>query len=216
MAPNTQTTLDPQLAAEFRARLKGLQDAIADLELVANLALGVPPPPPATPDPARFDIYQFRPEQTCLRQARLWLWAVALASVAFFIYTLLAAWFAPPCRPPVMLFILAVIWGVAPPLFWWFEWFFVFRYYRNADNLETFKYGAQLSLAIWAAVVVSIAAYSNSDYFKPAAPSDGKPSSCLYEARQFHGRWSLWHASTWALSADVPASASEAHLGRKE
>ncbi|MEX3943318.1 EI24 domain-containing protein [Paraburkholderia sp. BR10937] len=145
--------------------------------------------------------------------ARWWLRFFAIVSVVALIYTLLAAWFAPPCRPPVGLFILAVFWGVVPPLFWWFQWFYVFPKYRNEHRLETFKYGAQSALAIWAAVVVALAAYSTSDFFKPAAPDKdkpGQPGLCLYEARQFHGRWSLRDASTWSLSADVPVQAPSA------
>ncbi|MEX3937674.1 hypothetical protein AB4Y32_39165 [Paraburkholderia phymatum] len=115
---------------------------------------------------------------------RVLLWAGGVVSVVLLIMTVWDASYAPPCTRPVGLFKWAVFWGMAPPLFWWWQWFYVFPSHRNADNLETFKYGAQQALAIWAAVVVGLATYATSDYFKPPPlGTDGKPGTCLYEKR---------------------------------
>lgn len=67
---------------------------------------------------------------------------------------------------------LAVGWVIVPPIFFFYEYHFLFRNreYGVARNLEKFKYGQQVSIAIWAGIAVSLVALSNADHFKQKAP----------------------------------------------
>ncbi|MCX5538093.1 hypothetical protein M3A49_01020 [Paraburkholderia sp. CNPSo 3076] len=188
----------PQLAAaddalekllrveEFKQRLRDIKAPVEQLELAANLALGQAIPPAL--DFTRFNVYPplhgkfwSRAPDAWWRQGQFWFWSGGLASLFLLAITVWVALSAPPCDRPDSVIVAAILWGVVPPIFWWWHWFFFFPPHRNADSLETFKYGAQLALAIWAAVVVGLAAYSTSDYFKPPPLDDnGEPRACPY------------------------------------
>jgi hypothetical protein len=108
----------------------------------------------------------------------LWQRVGAVLGVLALAYTAYAAYTAPPCRQADWLLVLAVAWGVLPPLWWWIEFFFIYPRHHSVDKFEVLKHAAQASLAIWAPIAVALAAYGSSDYFKPTKPSD-----CLYVAR---------------------------------
>jgi hypothetical protein len=91
------------------------------------------------------------------------------------LFTAYAIYVAEPCEPPVRLFYLAVAWGVWPPAWWWFEYFFIFPKYYTQEKFEAFKHGAQASLGIWAPIAVGLFAYASSDVFKEPVP----PTKCF-------------------------------------
>ena len=66
-----------------------------------------------------------------------------------------------PCHRPGALIILTGVWGFAPPVWAWFEFFYIFPKFGNKGALDTLKYGHQVSLAIWAAVAVGLGAYAS-------------------------------------------------------
>lgn len=105
-----------------------------------------------------------------------WQRAGALIGAGGLVYTVRAVYDAPPCALPEELFLLAALWGVLPPLWWWVEFFYIFPRHHTAEKFELLKHGAQASLAIWAPIAVALAAYSSSDYFKPPEPSQ----ACVY------------------------------------
>jgi hypothetical protein len=88
------------------------------------------------------------------------------------LWTAQLAYDAPACETPRKLILLAALWGVWPPLWWWIEFFFIYPRHHTPEKFELLKHGAQASLAIWAPIAVALAAYSASDYFK--APEEGK------------------------------------------
>jgi hypothetical protein len=83
------------------------------------------------------------------------------------------------------IYLLAVLWAVVPPIWFWFEYFFIYKPFGNPDAFEAFKHGQQLSVAIWAAVTLSLTGLASSDHFKPepgkrnvnSNPQPVKPSS---------------------------------------
>ncbi len=109
-----------------------------------------------------------------------WQRAGATIGILALLYTAYTAYVAPPCAPARDLLVLAVLWGVVPPLWWWFEFFFIFPRHYTSDKFELLKHGAQASLAIWAPIAVALAAYASSDYFK--VPDD--PKKCVYAKSQ--------------------------------
>jgi hypothetical protein len=68
----------------------------------------------------------------------------------------------------VPLYIFIGIWAVAPPVWFWFEYFSVYRKHGEVDTLELFKYGQDLSKAIWAGVLAGLIAFAASDAVKPS------------------------------------------------
>lgn len=103
----------------------------------------------------------------------------AVLGTAALIYTAHAAYFAPPCSPANELIVPTMLWGIAPPLWWWAEFFFIYPRHHSAEKFELLKHGAQASLAIWAPIAIALAAYSTNDYFK--IPES--PRTCVYQRR---------------------------------
>lgn len=73
------------------------------------------------------------------------------------------------------LYVFLAIWGLVPPLWFWYEYFFLIlpRGTLADDVLEKYKHGVQLGAAIWAAVAVGLAGYIKSDRFKDTVPLQG-------------------------------------------
>lgn len=70
------------------------------------------------------------------------------------------------------IYLLAAIWAVGPPIWFWYEYFFVYRNHGEPDTFELFKHGQQVSLAIWAGVALALAAFASSDHFQEQEPQD--------------------------------------------
>ena len=75
----------------------------------------------------------------------------------------------PPRREnaQAILFALAGVWGVGGPMWFFSEYFFIYRRAGTAGSWEQFKHGQQVSAAIWAGLSVSLAALGVSDLAKP-------------------------------------------------
>lgn len=68
-----------------------------------------------------------------------------------------------PSRPEQRL-----LWAVLPPIWFWLEYFYVYRVYGLPDTLELFKYGQDVAKAIWAGVLTGLIAFAASDATKAA------------------------------------------------
>ena len=63
-------------------------------------------------------------------------------------------------------------WIVGPPVWFWFDYFKVYRRYGDPEAFDSYKHGQQISIAIWAAFAILFGAFANADHFKT------KPSPC--------------------------------------
>ncbi len=54
--------------------------------------------------------------------------------------------------------LLLVFWAIAPPVWFWFEFHYLYRECAAQDSFDYFKYSQQVSVAIWAGVVFCITA----------------------------------------------------------
>jgi hypothetical protein len=96
-------------------------------------------------------------------------WLVRLggcASAAALVCTILLALRAWRLGEVEVIYSLAVLWTVLPPIWFWFEFFFLYQTSGEKDGFEAFKYGQQVSIAIWAAVTLSLVAIATSEHFK--------------------------------------------------
>jgi hypothetical protein len=101
---------------------------------------------------------------------------VAWISACALIATLVVAVYGWKWKCLELIVGLASFWAVLPPVYFWYEYHFIYRRYEtNLDTFERFKYGQQLSVAIWAGLALTLGALASSDHFKaPAAPTPVK------------------------------------------
>lgn len=102
------------------------------------------------------------------------------ASIIVFLATswfVVAAW---KSHDPMPVYICTAVWAVTPPVWFWFEYFYLYRRYGNPDTLELFKYGQQVAAAIWAGIAISLAAFVSSEHFKHS--EEGKNISAEYSS----------------------------------
>ena len=90
-------------------------------------------------------------------------------SALLLVTTLILAAVAWCLKCVVIVYILAALWGITQPLWFWYEYFYVYRVQGDIAEFEKFKYGQQISVAIWAGVTILLVAYSASDHFKNPA-----------------------------------------------
>ena len=94
-------------------------------------------------------------------------YGAAALSVLGALITIWVSYDAYRWHHPGLLFIAIGCWAVVPPIWFWFEYFFVYRWYGKPDTLELFKYGQDVAKAIWAGVLVGLIALASSDAVKP-------------------------------------------------
>ena len=71
-----------------------------------------------------------------------------------------------PANPPTHLSVLGLnfsfaltaklgvaFWTLGPPIWFWFEYFWLFKSFGDPARLEEFKHGQQVSASIWAGVI---------------------------------------------------------------
>ena len=47
-------------------------------------------------------------------------------------------------------------WTIGPPVWFWFEYFWLFKQYSKPEHLEIFRHGQQVSASIWAGVIAFV------------------------------------------------------------
>lgn len=64
-------------------------------------------------------------------------------------------------------YLLAVLWAIGAPAWFFCEYFFLYRRASAPNSWELFKHGQQVALAIWAGVTVALYTFGSSDLAKP-------------------------------------------------
>jgi hypothetical protein len=74
-----------------------------------------------------------------------------------------------PARSQAVAGSIAAIWLVGAPLWFWWEYFFIYRAEGGGQNgsFEYFKQGQQVAASIWAGLAAALGAFAVSDYAKP-------------------------------------------------
>ena len=60
----------------------------------------------------------------------------------------------------------AALWLIMPPLWFWYEFFWIYDRRGKPGTIELFKHGQQVSIAIWAGVGLCLGGLATSDHFK--------------------------------------------------
>lgn len=94
-------------------------------------------------------------------------------------------------RSQTIIFILAALWAVGVPLWFFIDFYYVYRKHAADESWELFKHGQQVSFAIWAGVTATLFALAASDIAKP----EKKEIECTLVASE---------AGISASSASVP------------
>src|SRR4051812_8162917 len=55
--------------------------------------------------------------------------------------------------PPLAKSLLVACWTILPPVWFWFEFFFIYQNYGLKEGFEAFKHGQQVAVAIWAGLL---------------------------------------------------------------
>lgn len=66
-----------------------------------------------------------------------------------------------------VLLMLAALWAVGAPLWFFVDYYYVYRKRAADDSWELFKHGQQVSIAIWAGFTAALYALGSSDLAKP-------------------------------------------------
>ncbi len=66
----------------------------------------------------------------------------------------------------VPLYFAIGLWAIGPPAWFWYEYYWLYRKYGEPDTLELFKYGQDVSKAIWAGVLAGLIALAVSGAVK--------------------------------------------------
>ena len=129
-------------------------------------------------------------------------WICCAAGTLGAIVGILSLYFAHvgwKCRQVEMVYPWLVFWVIGTPVWFWFEYFFIYRRYGDPTAFDSFKHGQQLSLAIWAALAFFLNGLVSAEHFKerhdsnaccesqqptascisPALKSDGKPNDAI-------------------------------------
>ncbi len=61
---------------------------------------------------------------------------------------------------------VAAFWAVLPPVWFWFEYYYLYKRHGAVGTFELFKHGQQTAVAIWAGIALSLVAVASSDNFK--------------------------------------------------
>ena len=125
-------------------------------------------------------------------RAERWTHRAGIASVVFFVLTLLLVFIAVAKGPSWGLVVtgLAFTWAVSAPAWFWYEYFFLYRKDGLPGSLELYKQGQQVSVAIWAALALSLGALASNDHFMKAESKSvsaaAKPGDCCARACQLN------------------------------
>ena len=61
---------------------------------------------------------------------------------------------------------MAGLWGIGAPMWFFWEYFFIYRKHGAPDSWELFKHGQQLSATVWVALTASLTLLGTSDLVK--------------------------------------------------
>lgn len=94
------------------------------------------------------------------------------------------------CREVGLIYPWLTFWIIVTPVWFWFEYFFIFRRYGDHTAFDSFKHGQQLSLAIWAALVFFLNGLVGADHFTEATKT---ATSCDVKITDLSVYWRILH-----------------------
>jgi 4-hydroxybenzoate polyprenyltransferase len=86
-------------------------------------------------------------------QRKTHFWIVFAAAVLGVLVVFVTLWAARKslCSGDVFhLYVTIAVWAIAPPVWFWFEYFTVYLRWGKPESFDLFKYGQQVAAAIWA------------------------------------------------------------------
>jgi hypothetical protein len=110
--------------------------------------------------------------------ANLILTIAATVAILVALGSLAAAGFAWFTKNVNWLYAVIPLWIIGPPVWFWFDYFFVYRKYGDPEAFDSYKHGQQISLAIWAALAVLLLSVANAEHFKIPKPPQPVTLSC--------------------------------------
>lgn len=69
---------------------------------------------------------------------------------------------------------LAASWALGAPIWFYYEYFYLYRKVGLSGTLELFKHGQQVAVAIWAGLSITLGAFASSDHFKDTSSQNHK------------------------------------------
>ncbi len=103
---------------------------------------------------------------TVVNPANYILGVVALVAIECALYTLHELNEAWASKDASSLWLLLPYWVIGPPLWFWCDYFLVFRNFGDPAAFDSFKHAQHVSLAIWASIGLLLGAVITSDHFK--------------------------------------------------
>jgi hypothetical protein len=91
--------------------------------------------------------------------------AVIWTSAVLLVFSVPACWISFLKGFKEFVYIFAAFWSIVPPIWFWYEFFWLYRVDGNPDTFELFKYGQDLGKAIWVAAAGTFVALAGSSFF---------------------------------------------------
>ncbi len=89
--------------------------------------------------------------------------AAALVTLLVTVFVLIIGW----AHAQATVYILAALWAIGAPLWFFFEYHFIYRVAAAPNSWELFKHGQQVAIAIWAGVTAVLYAVGSSELAEP-------------------------------------------------
>jgi hypothetical protein len=90
----------------------------------------------------------------------------AIVAIGLLLITLFVCVGAWNNKDPRGGYVMGAVWAIIPPLWFWYEYFYIYLPHGDPKTFEQFKYGQQVSVAIWAGVALALFAFVSADRFK--------------------------------------------------
>lgn len=90
----------------------------------------------------------------------------AWVATGLLVVTVIGAVVAWHRRKPALIYIAGAVWAIGSPLWFWFEYFYLYLPRGNLAAAEHYKQGHQVSATIWAGVSLALFALASADRFK--------------------------------------------------
>ena len=108
---------------------------------------------------------------------------LALVGAAYSLNVAASAW---KSRDAEALYAILPYWVLGPPVWFWCDYFLVYRHFGDKNAFESFKHAQHVSLAIWAGVAFFLGGVAASDHMKPA--KEVSSASCPEPSPRAPGR----------------------------
>lgn len=106
---------------------------------------------------------------------RRWVTGVGVIAVFLAMGSLVVAYDAWESREPKLLYLFSAIWVIVPPIWFWIEYFVIYRKFGDPEAFESYKFGQQISVAIWASLALFLVGFASSEHFKNKKPDCAIP-----------------------------------------